>query len=464
LHLAKGRYVIFLDADDWFLPGALSVVEKQIEIDPEAAMVIGGYVNYYEDATGIRRGESHAPVLGRDPYAALLRRNVVQMHAAVAYKRSAVEACGGFDEELNASEDYDMLLRVAKNYPVRAYETPVTAYRRRRSSMSTNPIRMIKATLAVLQKHRATAQKDAIRHRAFKEGMQHYKEYYGTLILQNLRKAVKGGDQGAAWKNAAVLTRKLPDWIMLQTMRYIARKTIPPGLQRTIRKLLGREKAPPPPGQIDMGDLRNIHPVSRHWGFDRGTPVDRYYIEGFLDAHRHDIAGRTLEIGDRTYTRRFGDDRVTDSDVLHFIEGNEEATFVGDLTDAPHLQSNTFDCIILTETLQLIFDVSAALNTLQRILRPGGVLLITVPGVTPTPQDVVGEGWFWSFTDVSLRKLLEQHFPKNGIYVESYGNVLSAISMLEGIAHEELTPDELDHQDKSYQVTVAARVQKEERE
>ena len=49
-----------------------------------------------------------------------------------------------------------------------------------------------------------------------------------------------------------------------------------------------------------------LEPVSRSFGFDRGTPVDRRYIEQFLARHAAAIRGDVLEVGDDGYTRRFG--------------------------------------------------------------------------------------------------------------------------------------------------------------
>ena len=76
---------------------------------------------------------------------------------------------------------------------------------------------------------------------------------------------------------------------------------------------------------------RQVKPVSRYWGYDRGQPIDRYYIEKFLAANAEHIRGRVLEIGDKSYTRQYGGEHVTVSDVLHVIEGNPAATIVGDL-------------------------------------------------------------------------------------------------------------------------------------
>src|SRR5438132_14231822 len=127
-------------------------------------------------------------------------------------------------------------------------------------------------------------------------------------------------------------------------------------------------------GKIRFGDLHRTTPVSAIFGIDRGFPIERYYIEKFLDRHRLDVRGRCLEMGDAGYTRTFGDDRVTASDVMHVTPGNPAATIVADLTSADHVPSDAFDCIILTQTLQMIYDMNAALRTLHRILKPGGVL------------------------------------------------------------------------------------------
>jgi peptidoglycan/xylan/chitin deacetylase (PgdA/CDA1 family)/SAM-dependent methyltransferase len=201
-------------------------------------------------------------------------------------------------------------------------------------------------------------------------------------------------------------------------------------------------------------------PLSREWGFDRGTPIDRVYIEEFLARNRSDVTGRVLEVGDDTYTRRFGGDRVESRDVLHVSPGNPSATLVADLTRADHIPDDTFDCVILTQTLQLIYDLPAAVAALARILKPGGVLLATVPGTTRTSRREWADGWFWSLTPASTRRLFEAHFPPEALEIQGHGNVMTASAFLYGLAAEELPGGNLGDDDPEYDVVVTIRAAK----
>jgi glycosyltransferase involved in cell wall biosynthesis/SAM-dependent methyltransferase len=211
---------------------------------------------------------------------------------------------------------------------------------------------------------------------------------------------------------------------------------------------------------VQFGTLRRITPVSQNWGLDRGLPIDRYYVEHFLARHAQDLRGRVLEIEDDMYTRRFGSNCVTSRDVLHVVEGNPRATIVGDLTCAEHIPSHTFDCIILTQTLHLIYDTRAALHTLHRILKPGGILLATFPGITRISHQEWSDSWFWGFKSASARRLFEEVFAAADVKVQTHGNVLTAVAFLHGLAVEELQQEELDHCDPDYEVLITVRAVK----
>jgi len=207
---------------------------------------------------------------------------------------------------------------------------------------------------------------------------------------------------------------------------------------------------------MNMGRIGSTSPISRNWGYDRGTPIDRYYIERFLAAHRGDVRGRVLEVQEDDYSRRFGGAKVTGQDILNIDSSNPRATIVGDLADPAILPENAFDCIILTQTLHLVFDMAAALANVRRALRPGGVALITVPGITPVQSDL-GYDWYWSLTEDALRRLLAASFDPAKVAVETHGNLLAATAFLHAAAVEEVPKRKLDRLDRSYPVTIAAR-------
>jgi SAM-dependent methyltransferase len=213
---------------------------------------------------------------------------------------------------------------------------------------------------------------------------------------------------------------------------------------------------------VDMGQLRRLKPISPIFGIDRGLAVDRHYIETFLQQNSDGIRGRVLEMGDATYINKFGGNRVTQIDVLHAAEGNPEATIVADLTNAEHLESNQFDCIIFTQSLQMIYDFRAALRTLHRILRPGGVLLLTTHGISKIARRLGRDDWgeYWRFTTQSAEAVFAETFPDSEVEVRPWGNVLTATAYLYGLAAEELTREELDSLDPDFEVIVSVKARK----
>ncbi len=242
---------------------------------------------------------------------------------------------------------------------------------------------------------------------------------------------------------------------------------LPPGLRRwlssgRVGRALGsaRRLAVPAKNRVNLGALRRVTPISRLYGYDRGEPVDRYYIKHFLDAHRERVFGTVLEISENTYTQTFGGDRVTQSEVLHYDDPSPPATVTGDLTHAPHLPSNRYDCIIITQTLMFIYDVRAAVETLHRILKPGGTVLATQAGLSQIADGPWNHTWHWGFTNASCKRIFEDAFPGGQVEVRTYGNVLSTVAFLHGLSYDELTRHELDVTDPEYQVLIAVAARK----
>ena len=228
---------------------------------------------------------------------------------------------------------------------------------------------------------------------------------------------------------------------------------------RHLWQRLRGHRPPPLTVRVDFGDFERIQPVSADFGYDRGTPIDRHYIERFLERHQADIRGRVLEVGDDSYSRQFGGSRITQQDVLHVSASNPAATIVGNLADVDLLPEGAFDCLVLTQTLHLVFDMPAAVRSMHRALKPGGVALVTVPGLSPIDRGEWRHTWYWFLTRYSAARLFEDVFGAAQVEVQTHGNAHVTTAFIQGVALEEIEPAKLDPVDETLAllVTVVAR-------
>ena len=202
---------------------------------------------------------------------------------------------------------------------------------------------------------------------------------------------------------------------------------------------------------------RNLQPLSRKYGFDRGQPIDRFYIEKFLKENESVIKGACLEIHDNDYTVRFGKNKVIKSDILDIDQNNKQATIYGDLRNLQNIQKNTYDCLIITQTLGMIDDYEAAVREIHRILKPDGCLLLTVSATAPILDP---EKSFWRFTQASINYIFGKYFKKNKMQTKSYGNVLAGQAFWVGLAVEDMEKSELEFNDPLYPLIIALRAYK----
>ena len=207
------------------------------------------------------------------------------------------------------------------------------------------------------------------------------------------------------------------------------------------------------------GDDARSTPVARDWGFSRGTPVDRYYINAFLESCAADVRGTVLDVQESDTARRIGGDRVTRVDVLDVDGRNARATVVADLRCAPNVPAETYDCIVLTQTLHLVDDMPSVIAECARMLRPAGVLLVTMPCVSRIANDYGPAHDHWRVTAAAARRLFAEQFGTR-VQVESWGNAATGASFLYGLAVHELSQAALDANDPHYPLLVSVRAEK----
>jgi glycosyltransferase involved in cell wall biosynthesis len=182
---SRGSYLVFLDADDRLLPDALGVGLRHLKERPECAFVSGRWKLIASDGSAL--STPLQPLVEKDHYEALLRGCYISTPAAVMYQRIMLEHLGGFDTSVSPSADYDLYLRVARQYPVHHHGEVVAEYRRHGSNMTLDPARMLKSETTVLRRQRKYAVKRRQYREAYKAGMKHSQEYFGEPLVEEVR-------------------------------------------------------------------------------------------------------------------------------------------------------------------------------------------------------------------------------------------------------------------------------------
>ena len=450
LRNARGKYLALLDADDVWLPEKLHHQVSILEAHPDVAMVFGaplywfGWTGRTEDIERdyiielkLATDRVYAPPSLLLPF--LRRQNPTPCPSDVLVRRDRAESVGGFEAHFTGVnmvyEDQAFFSKLLLRFPVFASSQTWDRYRQHPESC-----------YAV---SKASGGREVARH--------YFLKWFRHYLLE------QGSGSGPVWDAVrGELQQFSPTSRVLGRARQLARATLPTPLRAWVGSHFPRLTGSPAAGRVRFGSLRRLTPMSRRFGWDRGgLPIDRYYIERFLEGCAADIAGHVLEVRDDAYTRKFGGDRVVRADVIHPTTDNDKATIVADLTSAEHVPGNSFDCIVLTQVLPFIFDVQAAVRTLYRILRPGGVVLATMPGISGIVRyDMDRWGDYWRFTSLSARRIFECTFPGSDVQVQAQGNVLAATAFLQGLSSRELRPDELDYHDPDYEVLISGRAVK----
>jgi GT2 family glycosyltransferase/SAM-dependent methyltransferase len=431
LEEAVGRYVSFLDADDLYEPSFLERTVATLEADPSKAFASCWLRAFGDDDF------SWTPESCSFPH--LLAEDTVC--TAALMRRDAVEAVGGFDESGNVYgyEDWALAIAVVE----RGGEGLILPeflfrYRIRAGSMTsecTKPENHARVVDYLIDKHAATYRRHA------------------RGVIEVIRDRMKPLEAGLP----VVPPRPEPD---LQSDGWRAAILELENHRRALEEMArDGQQLSTAHDDVKRGNLKSLEPASRVWGTDRGQPVDRYFIERFLQDNRRWIRGSALEVKDSGYVLRFGEglERV---EVVDIAKDNPQVTLVADLSQPKALPANEFHCLVLTQTIQFIYEAEQAARNAFRTLKPGGVVLATLPCVSRLDYESGRDGDFWRFTPASARRLFSDVFGAENVVVEAFGNVLTCTAFLQGLASSELSTEELEHHDPYFPLLVTVRAAK----
>lgn len=204
-----------------------------------------------------------------------------------------------------------------------------------------------------------------------------------------------------------------------------------------------------------------LQPMSRRFGLERGKAIDRRYIEDFLEKNRQDVKGDVMEIGDDAYTVQYGGEKVENSYVLH-VEGYGKNVVKGNLETGEGIVPGTVDCLICTQTIQMIYSMDRVVDSIYNTLKDHGAALVTAHCISQlSMSDYLRWGEYWRFTPKALKRLFADRFGADNVEVEFYGNVKTAAAFLYGLCVEDMEESDFEYQDEQYPVMVVVRAKKE---
>ncbi len=445
---ARGNYIAMLDADDAWTKHKLEQQTAILRAYPEAGMVCGNTKYWYSwtgDTNDISLDRymhdnlsSGTPILNTlvaPPLLLVLTLNgqfdPVSM-SNIMLRRETIERAGGFEDAFTGMhEDQAFLAKVYLGSPVFVSASCWDLYRQHRESC-----------------HQV----------AGKKGNQESAELFYLNWLEKYLGEKSIGDEGVRdaldnrlwnFRNPSLnelrynFLQKTKD-----TVRTLAPKLLPRSVGEAVISKYGRRR---PFGWIDFGELRKVIPVSESLGERGGNPIDGYYIDKFLGASSKYIKGITLESGNDLYAFGYGKENVIKGGIFKIPAESGPV----DVELPPDIPRGGCDCIIITRTLEFMYDSSRAIETLYGVLKPGGVILAAVPGMR-TPSGGKSD-WYWNFTSLSARRLFEQAFPPGNVNIKCFGNPLAAVSILHGLSAEDLKPEELDYSDERYELIIGIR-------
>jgi glycosyltransferase involved in cell wall biosynthesis/SAM-dependent methyltransferase len=497
---ALGELIAFLDADDVWLPNKLDKQLPIMEQYPDIGLLASPTLYWYEN--GATTPQPMTLRVGRLPQGALLPKilesddNAV-CPSAVLIRRDIARRVGGFNESFRgammAFEDQAMWFKITLNASVYFDPHPVALYRVHPAACCqstpfdqlflartrlyswladylghTNSIRF-KSALNLMVRSRlcenllgTPTEPDRIGQHQAADVRSHGRSldaFFSCVLLsgrlsKRLATALcrkiftfsKIVYLDGLWTAMKAVLR----YLLIGTLRQLKARLAGAFRRTRALRLLGACEAR---ARLGLG----VQPLSQKWGWDRGLPIHRRYLHEFLQDFSSDIRGSCLEFQDSSYTNRFGGAAVTKVDILHVDDSNPTATIIADLTKPNDIPSNSFDCIICTHVLHLVFELNEMVSELRRILKPGGVLLVGVPQVSMCDP---GLHELWRFTPEGLHQLLARAFGSQNVIIRAYGNSLTAAGDIRGLVSHEFSRSELDYHDQRFAVEVCARAVK----
>lgn len=152
LRFANGKYIVRLDADDWFDESALLLMACKLESNNKLGLVYGNY--FYTNETGAVIGvENNLNLSTEDP------SKIYPPHGACTMVQTRLlKTVGGYSEEFKAQDGWELWYKILQNSESAKLVAPLFYYRKHNKSLSTNPSKLLSSRNDIISKIRANQQ------------------------------------------------------------------------------------------------------------------------------------------------------------------------------------------------------------------------------------------------------------------------------------------------------------------
>jgi glycosyltransferase involved in cell wall biosynthesis len=223
---SRGRYLIFLDADDHLLGPAIEAGLGALAEHPECGFVVGGREEMTFEGEPVpwavpgmpRATRLYEILLGFDWY-------IIPPSSAM-FRRNIVDEVGGFRDPWGA-DDLDFYLRVALRSLGWCYERPaVTRYRRYGASSSRDGERMLNSIRVVYDRQRDVVRGDPALEAAFQRGLKQLTGIFTDCLVENVEDRLKARQWRRAARAAMLLARESPQRLPRLAKRALRRRPL----------------------------------------------------------------------------------------------------------------------------------------------------------------------------------------------------------------------------------------------
>ena len=145
LSIANGKYMMRLDADDWLDESAIFLLVNKIEASDKAGLVYGNY--YYTNPNGSILDVEFKNRLRDDDIVSQLPPH----GACTMFRTRALKNVGGYSEDVNAQDGWDLWYKLAERIGAINIQTPVFYYRQHGKSMSRDNDRLLQARSKIFE-------------------------------------------------------------------------------------------------------------------------------------------------------------------------------------------------------------------------------------------------------------------------------------------------------------------------